>query len=256
MKFDVCGIPVDRCTTEAVVERALDHVAGGEGPLTILSCNVDMVVKAHRDPDFARVLGSGDVVTADGMPVVWLGRLLGADFPERVAGSDLVPRIAAACAARGHSVFLFGAAEGVAEAAAARLREAHPALRVAGVLSPPLGFERDPQALEAALAAVRAAAPDVLFVALSAPRQERFVQAHARALGAKVILGIGGSLDMLAGRVRRAPSLVQRTGTEWLWRLAQEPRRLARRYLVEDAAFARIAAAELWKRRGPGASAG
>jgi len=248
-KVPICGIPVDVCSTAQVIERAIAHAEGGDGPLTILSCNVDMIAKAHRDPAFRAALAGGDVVTADGMPVVWLGRILGAPLPERVAGSDLVPRISAACARRGLSVFLFGAAPGVAEAAAARLQADNPGLRVAGTFSPPLGFEGDPAALEAALAQVRAARPHVLFVALSAPRQERFIRAHARDLGAKVILGIGGSLDMLAGRVRRAPPFFQRSGLEWAWRLAQEPRRLARRYLVEDLVFARLAAAEIWRRR-------
>lgn len=251
MKRDVCGLPVDVISTEETVRRVLQACReGGGDPLTVFSCNVDMVVKAHRDPAFGATLGSADLLTADGMPVVWLGRLLGAPFPERVAGSELVPRIGEACAEEGRSVFLFGAAPGVADAAAGRLREASPTLRIAGAFSPPMGFEEDPALLQQALSRVRDAAPDVLFVAMGAPRQERFIQAHKASLGAKAILGIGGSLDMLAGRVRRAPVFVQRAGLEWLWRLVQEPRRLARRYLVDDLAFLPIA----WKalRRGRG----
>jgi len=249
VKVDLFGLRVDVITTEQTVERVMQACAGEGDPLVVFSCNVDMVVKAHRDPDFGATLSSADILTADGMPIVWMGRLRGHPFPERVAGSELVPRIAAACARAGRSVFLFGAAPGVADAAARRLQADNPGLRVAGTLSPPMGFDRDPLLLEEAVEAVRRASPDVLFVALGAPRQERFIQAQKARLGAKAILGIGGSLDMLAGRVRRAPRFVQRIGAEWLWRLAQEPRRLARRYLVEDLAFFPIAWAELRKGR-------
>ncbi|AKU91105.1 WecB/TagA/CpsF family glycosyltransferase [Vulgatibacter incomptus] len=250
MRVEIAGIPVDCLTAQEVVARAMAHCEGADSPpLTILSCNVDMVVKASRDPGFARALASGGIVTADGMPIVWLGRRMGARVPERVAGSELVPLLAEACAAAGRRIFLFGAAPGVADGAAEVLRRKHPNLAVAGVLSPPMGFEKDGDRLGETLDAVKRAAPDVLFVAMGAPRQERFIAEHAHALGAKVILGIGGSLDMLAGRVRRAPPWVQRSGFEWLWRLSREPRRLFRRYLVEDVAFLPIAWRAL-RRRG------
>jgi len=250
MRISIGGIPVDCVGTDEVIARTVRHCEDRAAPpLTIFSCNVDMVVKAARDPVFAQALSSGGIVTADGMPIVWLGRRLGGAFPERVAGSELVPRISAACAAAGRRVFLLGAAPGVAQAAADELRRRFPNLEVAGVLSPPMRFEMDPATLEETLATVRAASPDVLFVAMGAPRQERFVAAHAHALGARVILGIGGSLDMLSGRVRRAPRWVQRAGIEWLWRLAQEPRRLFRRYLVDDVAFVPIAWSEMRRAR-------
>lgn len=246
MKFELCGLPVDQIDTDETVARILARCAAAAGaPLVVSSCNVDMVVKASRDPSFAEALASADILTADGMPVVWLGRARGGRFPERVAGSELVPRVSKACAREGYSVFLFGGMPGVPEAAAARLLADAPGLRIAGTMSPPMGFDSDPELLERTVAEVRRASPDVLFVAMGAPRQERFVAAHAGALGAKAILGIGGSLDMLAGRVRRAPGWVQRSGLEWLWRLAQEPRRLFRRYLVDDVAFLPIAWREL-----------
>lgn len=251
-RIDVCGIGVDQVDLAETVELAMARCRQGAGePMTIFSCNVDMVVKASRDPAFAQVLSSGSLVTADGMPIVVLGRWLGGRLPERVTGADLVPVLSAACAANGFSVFFLGAAEGVAAEAAASLRRKHPGLRVAGTLSPPRNFEKDPATLAATIEAVRAADPDVLFVALGAPRQERFIVEHARALGARVQLGIGAAVDMAAGRVRRAPALVQRLGAEWLWRLGQEPRRLARRYLVEDVAFAALAVRSLLSRRRP-----
>lgn len=253
MKFRIAGLPVDVISTEETIERVLEACGQErERPLTVFSCNVDMVIKAHRDEAFRQTLASADILNADGMPIVWLGRRLGAPFPERVAGSELVPRLGPACARAGRSVFLFGAAPGVADAAAERLLRASPTLRVAGTYAPPMGFEGDPALLAEAIDAVRAAKPDVLFVAMGAPRQERFVLEHGAELGAKAILAIGGSLDMLAGRVRRAPPWVQRSGLEWLWRLAQEPVRLAPRYLVDGPAFLPIAWRELWRGEGEG----
>jgi N-acetylglucosaminyldiphosphoundecaprenol N-acetyl-beta-D-mannosaminyltransferase len=124
-----------------------------------------------------------------------------------------------------------------------------PGLRIAGVLSPPFGFDRDPAQVEAVVSEVRALRPDVLFVALGAPRQERFVLAHGARLGARVLFPVGAAIDMAAGLVKRAPGFVQLAGGEWLWRLAQEPRRLGRRYLLEDPVFLRLAAGALLERR-------
>ncbi len=255
-KIDICGLPVDSTSTEEVIGQILDRcrrpISAEAPPMTIFSCNVDMVVKAARDPSFAGTLSSATLLTADGMPIVWLGRALGGAFPERVTGADLLPAVSAACAREGFSVFFLGAAEGVAMEAAQRLQASHPGLRIAGTLSPPPGFDREPETTRPVIEAVQAARPDVLFVALGAPRQERFIEAHAGELGAKVALGIGAAIDMAAGRVQRAPKLVQRVGAEWLWRLASEPRRLARRYLIEDAPFAWLAIRALWRRAGGG----
>lgn len=251
-KLDICGLPVASVTQDEVVRRTIDRCQypppPHTPPLTIFSCNVDMVVKAARDPAFGRTLGSASLLTADGMPIVWLGRLLGGKYPERVTGADLLPAIASACARSGHSLFLLGAAEGVAAEAARRLQEKNPGLRIAGTLSPPMGFDRSESEVRAVIKTVRQAQPDVLFVALGAPRQERFIEAHADALGAKVLLGVGAAIDMAAGRVLRAPRFLQRVGAEWMWRVLGGPGRLARRYLVEDLLFVALAARAIAQR--------
>jgi N-acetylglucosaminyldiphosphoundecaprenol N-acetyl-beta-D-mannosaminyltransferase len=250
VKIEVCGVPVDSVTRAEVVTRVLDHCGRRAGkPLTIFSCNVDMLVKAERDAAFASTLGGADILLPDGMPVVWLGRALGGAFPERVTGADLLQDIATACAQTPYSIFLLGAAPGVAEEAAGRLVARNPGLRVAGTLAPEPGFDGDPEALEAIFDHVRAADPDVLFIALGAPRQERFTELYGHRLTARVILPVGAAIDMAAGRVKRAPVAVQRAGGEWLWRLVQEPRRLSRRYLREDPKFFSMAARALWKKR-------
>ncbi|BDG07158.1 WecB/TagA/CpsF family glycosyltransferase [Anaeromyxobacter paludicola] len=252
-KVGICGLGIDALTAEG----ALDAVSGAvrarragdlRPPLAVFPVNVDLVVKAARDPAFARDLAAADLLLADGVPVLWMARGLGAALPERVAGSDLVPLLAGRAAAEGFSLFFLGGAPGVAEAAVARLRGEHPRLRVAGTLSPPPGFDADPAALEAAVAAVAAARPDVVLVALGAPRQERFAIACGARLGCAAVLAVGGTFDFLAGRRRRAPRLLQRAGLEWAWRLSQEPLRLGRRYLVDDAAIVPLYARALWRR--------
>lgn len=166
----------------------------------------------------------------DGMPMVWASRLSGKALPERVAGSDLIFALCEMAARRGFGVFFLGGAAGVAEAAAARLSERYPGLRVVGVESPPFGpmAEEDEQAL---LARVRSTRPDLLIAAFSQPRGERWIAAHHRETGAAVNVQMGAALDFAAGRVRRAPSWLRRSGLEWAFRLALEPRRLAGRYL-------------------------
>jgi N-acetylglucosaminyldiphosphoundecaprenol N-acetyl-beta-D-mannosaminyltransferase len=249
----VCGVRVDPATLDEAVDRiafaAIARRAGARSPaLAVFSANVDMIVKASRDPAFAAGLAAGDLVLADGVPVVWMARGLGGALPERVAGVDLVPAITARAARDGLSVFFLGGAEGVADRAAARLVASAPALVVAGTLAPPWGFEAEPRARAEALDAVEAARPDIVLVALGAPKQERLILELRDRTHAAALVAVGGALDMIAGDLPRAPRAVQAAGLEWAWRLAQEPARLGRRYLVDDAAIAPLYARALWDR--------
>jgi N-acetylglucosaminyldiphosphoundecaprenol N-acetyl-beta-D-mannosaminyltransferase len=163
--------------------------------------------------------------------------------PERVSGSDLAFPLLGRAARRGWRTYLLGGAPGVAEEAARRLRARLPSLVVAGTDAPRITLEPGDPEGEAALARLRAARPDLVLVALGAPKQELWIHRHRAALGPAVAVGVGATLDFLSGRVRRAPRWVSRAGLEWLWRLGREPRRLWRRYLVQDPAFAAI----LWR---------
>lgn len=228
------GVAFDSLTHDEVVDRVMSDLARGEGGL-ILTPNVDILRQLRQRPELAK---EARLVVADGMPIVWAGRLQGTPLPERVTGADLVWSLSAAASRRGRRIFLFGAAPGVADRAAAALSARHPDLEVAGVVSPRLGFDSDPTELARLVHVVRSARPDIVFVALGFPKQEHVALAMQAAMPEVYFLGCGGALDMAAGDVNRAHGLLQRVGAEWLARLAQEPRRLARRYLVDGVPYA------------------
>ena len=217
--------------------RWLDAQIALKTPAYVVTPNVDHVCRLHHDTEFQEAYAHAALRLPDGVPLMWCARLLGRPLREKLSGSDLVPRLTAYAAEKGYRVFFLGAAEGVAEEAAAKLREIHPALKVAGCFSPPLGFEKsEAQNLEA-VRCVRKSEADICFVALGSPKQESWLLENAASMRVPVVVGIGAGLDFVAGRVRRAPVWLQRLGCEWIWRLVHEPRRLWRRYLVHDSHF-------------------
>jgi len=204
---------------EAVASvRSLVQSGGSHHVVTL---NVTMLGRAARDEGFRRIVNSAALVTADGMGTLLVGRILGVRFPERVAGVDLTDRLCAMCATEGFRVFFFGAAPGVAEAAAERLRQRHHGLRVAGSRHGYVPAEEEPQVV----AQIRSSAPDLLLVALGSPKQEEWLARHLAASGARVGIGVGGSFDVYGGRLNLAPQWIRAIGLEWLYRILREPRR-------------------------------
>lgn len=199
---------------------------------------------------------SQGLVEPDGMPLVWLGRRQGLRV-ERVCGPDFMPAVVEHGIRHGRTHFFYGGAPGVPEDLAARLAARYPGLRVAGTVSPPFrALSTDEE--EAIIAEINAAEPDYVWVGLGAPKQDLWVSAHRSRLRAPVLLAVGAAFDFHAGRRRRAPRWMQRTGTEWIYRLATEPRRLAGRYTRVNMRFARLVLEEKlrrWRRRGGGRSA-
>jgi N-acetylglucosaminyldiphosphoundecaprenol N-acetyl-beta-D-mannosaminyltransferase len=239
---------LDLVQTVAMVERALARGLRGY----IVTPNVDHVVLYRESEAFRTACNGAALRLADGMPIVWASRLLGRPLRARTAGADLFPALCQMAAARGHTVFLLGGAAGVAEQAAIRLTGRLPGLRIAGVHAPPDRFDSKGEAAEAAVRAVNSARPSLLFVALGTPKQELWVEHHWKRLDVGVALCCGAALDFVAGVQIRAPVWMQRAGLEWLWRLAREPGRLWRRYLVRDAAFVGIFLKEWWSVRSQG----
>jgi len=233
----ILGVPFDNLTLDETLQRVEEFVLSGR-PHYVVTANVNFVVKAHQDPEFMEVVRMGDLITCDGMPLLWASRLLGAPLKERVTGSDLTPRLIELAARKGWGVFFLGGEPGVGEQAVARLRERFPQLR-AHCYSP----EYNPlleMGNDKILAEIRAVRPQLLFVSLGAGKAEKWMRMNARRLDVPVCLGVGGTIDFLAGRVRRAPVFFQRSGLEWLWRLAMEPGRMWRRYAGDFLRFARI----------------
>jgi len=223
---------VNTVTQAECVAHVLRELEAGRGGW-LLTANLDHLRLCDLDPDYLRLCREASLVVADGMPLVWASRLQRTPLPERVAGSDLLENLCAAAASAGRSVYLLGGAPGVADAAARVLRDRHPALRLCGVQSPEPGFERDASALARIAAGVREARPDLVCLGLPKPKQERLIAELRRVLPQAWFLGVGFGFSFLSGGVRRAPPWMQQRGLEWLHRLAQEPRRLSRRYLVQ-----------------------
>lgn len=233
------GFAFDAVTLKGTIDRMLAGLDAGRGGWLVTS-NLDHLRRAGEDEAFADILRTADLVVADGMPLVWAANVSGTPLPERVAGSTLSGRLAGAAAEAKRSIFLLGGNPGVAEAAADSLRAEHPDLVIAGTHCPPLGFENDPEASAAIRTLLVASKADLVYVALGSPKQERLIgQLRAEGvLPSAWWVGVGISLSFLCGEVSRAPGWVQAIGLEWVHRLVQEPRRLARRYLLEGLPFA------------------
>ena len=231
-RTSICGVRIDAVDEREALDRIEAMIAGG-GPHLMVVVNASKLVLASDDRKLREILARADLVTADGMSVVWGARLLGRRLPGRVTGIDTMERLVERAAERGWRVYFLGAKQEAVEGAVANLRRAHPALVVAGSHD---GYFRGREA--EVVAEVRAARPDLLFVAMGSPAQEYFLAEHFDELAVPFSLGVGGSFDHVAGLSRRAPRWMQRAGLEWLHRLASEPRRLWRRYLIGNARFA------------------
>ncbi len=224
-----------------------DLVSKGQGGI-VFTPNVDHIVLAEEDGDFRAAYGAADLALVDGVAVLWAARALGKPLPEKVSGSDLLRPVIARARERGWRVYLLGAAPGVAVRAKEILEQEHPGLHVVGTSSPDISLAMSHEAEEAVLEGVRAARPHLLFLALGAPKQEIWAHRIRDSVRPAVILCVGASLDFVAGAASRAPQWVSAAGFEWLYRLAHEPRRLWRRYLVRDPKFLAIVAREMARR--------
>jgi exopolysaccharide biosynthesis WecB/TagA/CpsF family protein len=245
------GVPFDRVTLSGAVDRIEAMISEG-GSHYVVTPNVDFLVKARRDPELHRILGKADLVLCDGKPLVWASRWLGDPLPARVAGSDLIPSLLKRAAVRGWRIFLLGGGPGVAAEASIRIEAAHPSLPPVAYYSPPFRPLDDMNHAEIA-ERVRAARPDIALVCFGCPKQEKWISRHFGALGVPVMIGAGGTVDFLAGRIARAPLWMRQSGTEWFFRLLQEPGRLALRYADDLISFAPAVVAQRLLRAPSGA---
>lgn len=252
-RTNLFGISIDILNMHDAVSQLKRWVAEKESTQRcrfVVTPNVDHAVLFQENEQLRDAYKNADMVLADGHPIVWASRLIGQRLPERVPGSELVPRLFDASTAENPlRVFLLGAAEGVAAKAAENMKSQWPHVETVGVYSPPMGFEKDAAQSEVILQRIAAASPDVLVVGLGAPKQEIWVNQHRDRIPATAALCVGATIDFLAGEKKRAPVWMQRGGIEWLHRMCSEPKRLVKRYAKDAWIFPQLVLKQLFAGR-------
>ncbi|TXK83697.1 WecB/TagA/CpsF family glycosyltransferase [Paenibacillus sp. N3.4] len=203
----------------------------------ILTCNVDHLIKLRKDVEFQQVYADAGAIVADGMPIIWASKMLRKPLKQKVSGSDLFAKLGEAFANRQYKLFFLGSASGIPEQAIKNLKVRFPNLNIVGCYSPSYGFENKEEENAQIIQMLIDTQPDIVFVGVGAPKQEKWIYNHYMHYKVPISIGVGATFDFLSGSVKRAPHLMQKTGFEWFWRLAQEPRRLWKRYLVHDSMF-------------------
>lgn len=234
--FKVLGIPIAAVQIPDVVAKMEEWIAGRQRSHYICVANVHVIMEGRQDPSFGEVLRSADLCVPDGMPLIWVGRAHGRALNNRVYGPDLMIDFCRSTKDAGYTHFFLGGKAGVAEKLSHELQSRFPGVQVAGIYSPPfrpLTQEED----DAITAEINRVAPDVLWVGLGCPKQERWMREHRDKLRVPVVVGVGQAFDIHSGEAPQAPLWMRKNGLEWLYRLYREPRRLWRRYLIYNTKF-------------------
>ena len=241
----VLGVPFDNVTTPETLALIGELIATGE-PHYAATANVDFIVQAQEDVELRRILMDAHLVLADGMPIVWASKFLGNPLRERVTGSGMIPLLLAQAEQRGWKVFFLGGTEKSVALAAEKTRAKYPQLKLVGAYSPPFKPLLEMNHADI-LHRLRVAKPDILLVAFGCPKQEKWINMNYRETGVPLSIGVGATIDFLAGTFKRAPSWMQKTGTEWIFRMLQEPRRLVKRYGKDLWVFSRAILNQWWR---------
>ncbi|WP_415299036.1 WecB/TagA/CpsF family glycosyltransferase [Clostridium perfringens] len=234
------NIEVDNLTMDEAIDTAEKLILKKE-PSYVVTPNVDHIVKLETDKEFQEVYKNADLILTDGMPLIWISKMKGNPIKEKISGSDFFPKLCERAAKKGYSLFLLGAAEGVASKAAENLKEKYNGLNIVGTYSPSYGFEKKDEEIKEIIKIINDVKPDILAVGLGAPKQEKFLYKYRNELNVPISLAIGASIDFEAGNINRAPKWMQNCGLEWFYRLCKEPKRMFRRYIVDDSKIIRIA---------------
>jgi N-acetylglucosaminyldiphosphoundecaprenol N-acetyl-beta-D-mannosaminyltransferase len=240
LRVSLFGVDIDALTMAETVDRAF-ALADAPGTAQHVVLNASKVVQMAKDDNLRKIVAGCALVNPDGQSVVWASHILGQPLPERVAGIDLFSAIVARASKSGHRLYFLGASEEVLDTMIGRLRQQYPNLVIAGHHN---GYWKNDDEV---IAAVRKAQPHFLFLAIPSPRKEYWLSTHLEALAVPFVMGVGGTFDVMAGKIRRAPLWVQRLGCEWMYRVAQEPTRMWKRYLQGNSMFMMIIARDWWR---------
>lgn len=200
----------------------------------VVTPNVDHIVRLEKDEELQKVYKNASLILTDGKPLIWISKWYKTPIKEKISGSDLFPRVCQLAANKNYTMYLLGAAEGVADTAARNLMKKYPGLNIVGTYSPPFGFEKNEQEMNKIKTRIQDVHPDILIVGLGCPKQEKFMYYHCKELGVPISFGLGASIDFEAGNIKRAPKWMSNHGLEWLYRFSKEPKRLFKRYFVDD----------------------
>lgn len=200
----------------------------------VVTPNVDHIVRLEKDEELQKVYKNASLILTDGKPLIWISKWYKTPIKEKISGSDLFPRVCQLAANKNYTMYLLGAAEGVADTAARNLMKKYPGLNIVGTYFPPFGFEKNEQEMNKIKTQIQDVHPDILIVGLGCPKQEKFMYYHCKELGVPISFGLGASIDFEAGNIKRAPKWMSNHGLEWLYRFSKEPKRLFKRYFVDD----------------------
>lgn len=243
-KVNILGVNIDKVTNADAVAKII-KMLGEPGDHAVFTPNSEIILMAYKDSDFCDILNSADLLTADGIGVVYASKIVRSPVPERVAGYDIACGVIDEIAKTGHRLYLFGGKPGVAEQAEHNLKEKYPLLNIVGTHDGYFGAEDE----NAIIDDINASGADLLFVCLGAPKQEKWIDANRSRLNCRVMMGIGGSLDVFAGTAERAPDVWCRLGLEWLYRLIKEPWRIGRMMALPKFGFTVLFKGKRYKRR-------
>lgn len=224
---------IDNLTMDETLD-AIDSLIKEDNCSYVVTPNVDHIVQLEKDEELKRVYENASLILTDGKPLIWISNWYKTPIKEKISGSDLFPRVCDLAAKKGYTMYLLGAAEGVADKAAKNLIDKYKGLNIVGTYSPPFGFEKDKVELKKIERQIQKVHPDILIVGLGCPKQEKYMYHHCKELGVPISFGLGASIDFEAGNIKRAPKWMSEHGLEWLYRITQDPKRLAKRYLVDD----------------------
>lgn len=244
-RVNILNVEVSRYDLKETMEMFTNAIEQGQ-KLRVSVTPVNCILWAHKDEKLRQIYNSADLTTADGVPLLWASKILGSPIRGRVTGLDLLPEFSKISAEKGFRYFFLGAAEGVAEKLANHLTEVNPGLRVAGTYSPPFVDRFTQEENEKMITLINQSKADILWVSLTAPKQDFWIADHFDRLNVSVAIGVGAAFDVVAGNIKRAPKWMQNAGLEWLYRLIQEPGRLSKRYLVEAPRFIPLLIKQKW----------